>query len=89
MSTFFAGGGAADKYKELGDALENKGGELQASAKERTSQGKAAEARAMLLQARVFYKAAAHLEKSFSANKNSIMVLEELGNYEQAAHRLD
>ena len=82
MTAIFQSSG--DKYKELGDALENKGRELQAEAKRLTGGGKAAEARPLLLQARVFYKAAANLEKSFTAHKLSISVLEEMGNYEQA-----
>ena len=34
-------------------------------------------------QARVFFKATATLEKSFSAHRKAVSVLEDIGNYEQ------
>jgi len=73
-----------DKIKDLGDAFSHKAELLTESAANLRDEGKAAEARPVLLQARVFYKACANLERTFVAHLKAVKSLEDLGNYEQA-----
>ncbi|KAL1519471.1 hypothetical protein AB1Y20_022990 [Prymnesium parvum] len=76
--------------KGLGDALEAKGVLLRkraqkvASAASMFGETGSGQVRPLLLEARVFFKAAANLERTFSPSLLSIQVLVDMGNFEQA-----
>ena len=82
------GSSSSEWAKDLGTTFSGKGFSLESRADdlayEKGGAAASLEARPLLLQARVFYKAGAYIGRTFDAHMRAIKCLEALGNHEQA-----